>query len=60
MNEFFSMGGYGGYVWTAYSITLLVFGINIVVTLREKSRIKKIIKNIQIPQPSKEIVEAEH
>lgn len=28
MNEFFAMGGHGGYVWSAYGITLLVLVIN--------------------------------
>jgi heme exporter protein CcmD len=38
-----NMGGYGGYVWTAYGFTLLVFGINIFSSLRERKHIKKII-----------------
>jgi heme exporter protein CcmD len=39
-----AMGGYAKFVWTAYGITLFVFGINIVVSLREKKQIKKIIQ----------------
>ena len=27
VTEFFAMGGYGGYVWTSYGITLLVLGV---------------------------------
>ena len=38
------MGGYGVYVWTAYSITLSVFVINWVGSLVEKKRIKKLIQ----------------
>lgn len=44
LHELLSMGGYGVYVWTTYSITLFVFGINLFYSLREKRQIKKIIK----------------
>lgn len=37
-----NMGGYGWYVWPAYSITLFVFGFNFFLFLREKKQIKKI------------------
>lgn len=30
MNDFLDMGGYGGYVWSAYGIWLLVMLINYV------------------------------
>lgn len=40
----FSMGNYGAYVWTAYGITLLAFGINIFLSLREKKHVRKIIQ----------------
>ena len=30
MSEFFDMGGYAGYVWPAYGITLAVVVLNIV------------------------------
>jgi heme exporter protein CcmD len=39
-----SMGGYGAYVWTAYSITLLALGINLAASWREKKQVKKIIQ----------------
>lgn len=29
MNEFLHMGGYGAYVWSAYGLSLLVLGFNI-------------------------------
>jgi heme exporter protein CcmD len=35
------MGGYGVYVWTAYAITLIVFGLNVYYALCEKKQIKK-------------------
>jgi heme exporter protein CcmD len=37
----FNMGSYNLYVWPAYGITLLIFGINILTTLREKYQVKK-------------------
>lgn len=40
-----SMGGYGMYVWSAYGITLMVFAIHLVLTLKEKRRVKKFIKD---------------
>ncbi|MDR3491958.1 MAG: heme exporter protein CcmD [Gammaproteobacteria bacterium] len=43
MNNF-SMGGYGYYVWSAYFITLFVFGINLFPIFFEKIKIKKIIR----------------
>jgi heme exporter protein CcmD len=45
LSQFVSMGGYSLYVWPAYFITLLVFGINIFFTLNEKKHIKKLIKH---------------
>jgi heme exporter protein CcmD len=44
LNEILSMGGYGLYVWTAYSITLLVFGINLFAALFEKKQVKKTLR----------------
>jgi heme exporter protein D len=35
MSEFFAMGGYGFYVWTAYGVTALVIAIELV-TLRTR------------------------
>ena len=45
MHEWFSMGGYSLYVWPAYGITFTVFALNIFISLREKMRVKKIIKH---------------
>lgn len=44
INHFFAMGGYAMYVWPAYCITLLVFGINLFSSLKEKHKIKAFIK----------------
>ncbi len=35
--EFFHMGGYAFYVWTAYALAVIVLALNIVVPLRRKS-----------------------
>lgn len=45
MNEWFSMGGYSMYVWPAYCITLIVFGLNIALSIREKNQVKKILQH---------------
>lgn len=29
MSDFFTMGGYAGYVWSAYAITLVVIVLNV-------------------------------
>lgn len=48
LNHLLTMGGYGVYVWSAYGITLGVFGINLIIDLRERQRVKKIIKQYQL------------
>ncbi|GEM_PF-3283096 len=40
-----SMGGYGMYVWTAYSITLMVFSINLIFIFFEKKKVKEIVRD---------------
>lgn len=39
MTEFFNMGGYGFYVWSAYGLALVVLVYNIVVPLRTEQRL---------------------
>ena len=51
LHNLFTMGGYGLYVWTTYSITLLVVGINAFTTVREKRRVKKTLRQ-HLNQPS--------
>lgn len=43
--QLFNMGGYENYVWSAYGVTLIVFGINIIMMMLEKRRVKKILKH---------------
>lgn len=38
MSEFFSMGGYAGYVWSAYGISVLVLLLNAVLPGRRERR----------------------
>lgn len=38
MREFLAMGGHGGYVWSAYGITLLVLAINAWAAVRRHKR----------------------
>ena len=38
MSEFIYMGGYGGYVWSAYGLSLLVLVVNVIAArLRNQS-----------------------
>jgi heme exporter protein D len=38
MNEFFSMGGYAGYVWPSYAVTALVLALAIFLSVRAHNR----------------------
>ena len=37
--EFLRMGGYGGYVWSAYGLSLLVLVVNAVLSNRREQRL---------------------
>jgi heme exporter protein CcmD len=41
MNEFVSMGGYGGYVWPAYLISALLIGGLVYLVLRRAARARR-------------------
>jgi heme exporter protein D len=43
LNEFFHMGGYAFYVWTSYSLALIVLLINVILPLRQR---KKLLSDI--------------
>lgn len=45
IHQLCDMGGYGRYVWSAYSIALVVFSFNILVVLQERKQIKKILRH---------------
>lgn len=38
MQEFFGMGGYAFYVWTAYGITLIVLVANIILPMIQRKQ----------------------
>ncbi|WP_024300047.1 heme exporter protein CcmD [Methylomicrobium lacus] len=38
LQEFFAMGGYGFYVWTAYGITLAVLAANIMIPVMQRKQ----------------------
>ena len=44
MSEFFNMGGYAVYVWSAYALTLDVLVINLIIPVRNE---KQLIKNLR-------------
>ncbi len=45
-NSFIHMGGYAAYVWSSYGIALFVFGLSIVLPLKEKRQLEKRIRRI--------------
>jgi len=38
LQEFFAMGGYGFYVWTAYGITLAVLAANLMIPVMQRKQ----------------------
>ena len=36
--EFFEMGGYGRYVWGAYSVTALIMAVEVALVVRRRRR----------------------
>jgi heme exporter protein D len=47
VSEFFHMGGYGAYVWSAYSIWLAVMVINVVQpVVKARSTIRRLARSI--------------
>ena len=48
MSEFFHMGGYAAYVWSAYGISLVVLIMNIILPIRrEKALLHNLRKKMQ-------------
>jgi heme exporter protein CcmD len=41
MTQFFEMGGYGAFVWSAYGVTALGLGAAVVLTFRAYFRAKR-------------------
>ena len=43
-SEFFSMGGYGLYVWGSYLAALIVMGGEVVLLMRRRKSVKRIAR----------------
>ena len=41
--EFLDMGGYAFYVWTAYLFCAVVLAVNLILPLRQRSRLIKVL-----------------
>jgi len=42
--NFLDMGGYAFYVWTSYLFGAVVFGLNLILPLRDRKRVMKMLK----------------
>ena len=38
-SEWFAMGGYGGYVWASYGLTLVIIVYNLIAPIRRERRL---------------------
>lgn len=38
MSEFLAMGGYAGYVWTAYAVFFIVLAVDAIAPMRQRRR----------------------
>jgi len=48
LNNFFSMGGYAAYVWSAYAISFIVLFLNIFLAIRnERKTINELKKRLR-------------
>lgn len=46
------MGGYGGFVWTAYAICLLILALNVYLPLRQHKRLLADLNHLDKDQDS--------
>jgi heme exporter protein CcmD len=46
MSAFFDMGGYGGFIWSAYGITALVLGALVVQGFARARRLSAILNDL--------------
>jgi heme exporter protein CcmD len=47
MANFFAMGGYAVFVWSAYAVTFVVFVAAIVVSLQKHAQAKKSLRQLE-------------
>lgn len=45
-SEFFAMGGYGVYVWSAYGFAALVLVVNVLIPLRRGAAVIRILRQL--------------
>lgn len=50
--DFLDMGGYAGYVWSAYGITLLVLGLILIKTHQRTRQIKRKLEKLRATDAS--------
>ena len=46
MSQFFEMGGYGAFVWSAWAATALILGGLLVVTLISRARVQRQLERL--------------
>jgi heme exporter protein D len=54
LNDFFSMGGYGAYVWSSYGICAVVLLLNVIQPIiRERRTIRELQKRFSLAKENK-------
>jgi heme exporter protein D len=53
-SEFISMGGYGGYVWSAYGFAIFVLVINVIIPMRRRGVVLKALRQFIVSQTVQE------
>ena len=48
MAEFFAMGGYAGYVWPAYGVSILTLVAAIVLSLRAHAKARENVRRLEL------------
>ncbi len=51
-SDFFAMGGYGLYVWSAYGFTALVLALNIIIPLRRRDAVLRTLRQLSRAEAS--------
>ena len=47
MSEFFHMGGYAAYVWSAYGLSVVVLVLNVIAARKRSLSVKRKIKKLE-------------
>ena len=45
-SEFFAMGGYGFYVWSAYGFGVVVMALNVIIPLHRRRVVTRILREL--------------